>query len=294
MKLNVFFSPDETQGGGDVDVDALLDEIENPVDPNEPDPAAAAPAPVQEYEIQHNGKVIKAPIDKIQTWASQGYNYSQQMAAFNKAKMEWENERKGYEPYKEVDTYARQNPQWWETVKRSFQQVQQGAQNAPQSQNENQDNPLAPLIEPIKSDLDEIKAWKNEIQQARDFAIRQQEDQKLDEEISSVHKEYADIPFDRVDEEGRTLENRILEHAQKIGTKSYKAAFHDYMAPQLQKRAEERGREAAVRARQEQARKGLLGRTQAPTKDAVQPVKNYRNKTYSDIEKEALAEFGIS
>lgn len=274
------------------DVDATLEAIESESVSSERPmsaPQEQTQAPQQttpEYEFQWNGRNIKAPVDKLTQWASQGYDYAQKMAQFKQQMAEFEQQKSVLDRYREVDEYARTNPQWWEHVSQSF------AQRAQQQQQSQLPEDLTGFIDPLKNELQELKQWKNQLETERMTQQRQQEDQQLDTDIKSVREQYKDLDFDRVDEEGRTLEMKVLDHAVKNGINNFKTAFRDYMADELVKRAESRGREAAVRERQEQAKKGLLGKTQAPTK-GITPAQNHRNKSYQDLYKEALDELGI-
>lgn len=280
------------------DVDATMDVIAENAQPTERPmsaPPAAAPATptVQEFEIPYNGKNIKAPLDKVTKWASQGYDYSQKMNEFNLRMKEFENQRQALSPFQEVDAFARANPQWWEHVRSAYQQAQQQGQGQQQTTQAGVPEELLGALNPLKSELSEIKSWKETVERERIAYQHQQEDKALESEINSIREKYGDLDFDRVDEEGHTLEAKVLKHAVDNGIKSFRTAFNDYMSDELVKRAESRGREAAVRERQEHAKRGLLGRTQAPTK-GLTPAQNHKNKSYQDLTREALDELGIS
>lgn len=270
------------------DVDATMEAIEAPstgIPMHDPVETPAQKTPEQtEFEFQYNGKNIKAPVDKFKQWASQGYDYSQKMADFNRRTQEFETQSKSLSPFREVDEYARQNPEWWNHVRSAYEsraQQQQQVGDIPQE--------LTGVIDPLKSKIDEIDQWRQSVEQERVAYQRNQEDQALEGEIKSIRESYQDLDFDRVDEQGHTLEAKVLKHAVDNGIKNFKTAFRDYMADELVKRAEARGREAAVKERQENAKRGLLGRTQAPTK-GITVAQNHRNKSYDDLVRESLAE----
>src|SRR4051812_40705324 len=116
-----------------VDVDSLMESVESqgrggipmtheaqtdaPAADSTPAPdtaaAAAAAQAAEEFEITWNGRQIKAPKDKVLQWASQGYDYPQKMAELKKQREEFD---RAYSPYKTVDDYAKQNPEWWKHV----------------------------------------------------------------------------------------------------------------------------------------------------------------------------------
>lgn len=302
------FVPDQSSapaqdlgGSDDINVDQLLSEIDAgsgapeipmtagdaPTTPEEPTPTqASAPAPApaaQDFEFTWNGKQIKAPITdpRIKQWASQGYDYAQKIAEFNKQKQDFEPLAKRFG---EVDAYIKENPEWWNHVQQAWETREQQA--APQV---DPNNPFAQELHKIKSEFTELKQFKDQTLTERQQQIAQQEDQALEGEIKSIQEKYPDLDLSAVDESGKTLEFRVLDHAMKNGIKSFRAAFLDLNHEDLLKRAEERGKSAVTKDIQAKKKAGLLGTTSTPTK-GVQDAQNHRNKSYDQLMHEALEE----
>lgn len=293
----------ENTQGGDVNVDEIMEGIEKPAADREMTSGDAAPAPQaaatpeppawngDEWAFEWNGKrVVPDSRDKLKTWMSQGYNYSQRMGEFNKQRGEWERKvkdaetlRQQYERYREVDEYAKKNPDWWKHVETGYQSRSQ-PQIAPE---------LQPILQPILKDLEETKGVLQAWQQERQTAEEAKANEALDSEIQSIRKSYPNIDLTAVDETGETLELRVLKHAQQIGTGSFRAAFRDYLHDKLVDLAKADGREALAKDKQTQAKKGVLGTTQAPLK-GLQSAQNHRGKSYDNLAREALAELGIA
>lgn len=261
------------------DVDNLLSEIEAPQNTEmeaSPEPAQAAP---QEYSFKYGGKEIKAPIDKIIKWAEMGYDAPNKIGELNKT-LESYKQKEGQfsewqKKYGAVDDYVRQNPQWWEHVSQQFQQVQ--------AQQQTQSNPLMPVLQQLTEKITGLEGFKN------DF-VTKQEDAAYNAELDSIKKQYPKVDFDTPDAYGKSLEYKILEHAQANGLKQFKTAFRDFYHDEILKLKEEEAKEKLISDRQQKSKLGILGISSTPTKKISNDV---RGKTYGDLEREALEELGI-
>lgn len=243
----------------------------------------------EEWGFEWNGKkIVPDTRDKLMTWASQGYNYSQRMGELNKLKADTEKWRSEWEPkvkrYSEVDDYVRQNPQWWQFVEEQWQRRQQPQGLPPE---------LEPVLKPLQSELSEVKQFVQQMREREAQENAQKQDQALDQEVQSIRKQFPNIDMNAVDASGETLELRILKHANATGIPTFKAAFLDYLSDRLPDLYRAEGREAVAKTQQAAAKAGLLGRTPAPVK-AMQPAQNVKGRSYDQLTQEALAELGIA
>lgn len=287
----------ENQAGGDIDVDSLMDGIDSSDTPEIPMTAddvpakAAAPAPqvASDLEFTWNGQSIKAPFSdpRVKQWASQGYDYAQRIQAFNQERSQFENQRKEFEPlsqrYREVDEYAKANPEWWDKV--------EGAYLADKNKLD-PSNPINPVLQKFEQKLSEQEKFINSIKEKEQQAFNSQEDAKLDTEIKSIQEKYPDISLSAVDESGKSKEMQVLDHAAKNGIKSFKTAFLDLFHDDLIKRTEENGKLSAQKEMQAKRKAGLLGTSPTPVK-GITESRNVKNKSYNDLMDEALVEYGL-
>jgi hypothetical protein len=286
----------EGQGGADnFDVEAFMAEADagepGGIPDTQPEPAAPAEQPAapptpaaataQEFEITANGQLIKAPVDKVKQWASQGYDYAQKMAAFKAEQEKFGGERNKWESqYKPIDEYIQKNPEWWQAVQEAYQARELAGRNP--------NDPIVQALSQVKSEISEIKQFKQEIAEEKAQAQRAQEDQQLTTEIQSIQEQYPDLDWKGVDESGKSLEIRVIEHAVQNGIKTFRAAFRDFNHDQLIQRAEAKGKEAINKDIQKRTKLGLLGKTPAPTQQALRP-EDVRNKSYEDITQDILS-----
>jgi hypothetical protein len=246
-----------------------------------------------EYEYQAVGKTVKEPISQILKRASQGYDYAQKMNDYNSRMNELNT---NYKLYQEIDSYAKTNPGWWDHISKSYT----SRQNDTSHQNDtsllysaNNNSYVSPTAhDPYASKFEKIESFINDYTSEKRAQEREKADNALKEEIEGIKKQYGNLDFNHTDESGKSLEKRVLEHAVNNGIKSFKTAFRDFYHEELVKRAELDGKSRAAQEMQKNAKIGLLGRTDAPTKELNTPS-NIRNTSYSDLTSLALKELGI-
>lgn len=276
-----------------IDVEALIADVEagNETNVEAPSVSAAPAEPVAspaEFEFTWDGKPIKAPLDKAKIYAGQGYDYAQKMAAFKTQQAAFEKSQKEFEPlkskYSQLDEYAKQNPQWLEHVNNSYLEAigKAKAEGAPNSE-----------IQSLKQELQELRSFKDELTAERTDAKARQEDQTLDGEIKSIQEKYKDLDWKTPDGNGKTLETQVLEFGIQNGIKNFEHAFKLFNHDSLITLHASKAKEDQVKAKQAQTKAGLLGSSPTPTKQ-IAPARNLKSKSYNDLAREGLAEYGIT
>lgn len=285
-----------------IDADALMESIESggnrdvPMSqPAEPAaPQAAAPTPAAEIEFTWNGKQVKAPVSdpRIKQWASQGYDYAQRMAEFNKQQQEFQTRAQQIEElkarYSPVEEYITKNPDWWNHVNSQWEQLQAQQKGLGLDPN----NPVAQKLSVYDEKLSKVEQFIQSKQAEEIAHKRQAEDTKLETEIKSIRESYAHLDWNTPNQEGKTLEYQVLEHASAKGINDFRAAFRDFKHDELLKLAEERAKENVVKERQKQTKLGQLGKYQAPAKGLTE-ARDIKNMSYDDGIREGLKELGI-
>jgi len=261
--------------GQEHDVDAIIAQAyghENPSTARQEPPAAAkqeeAPQ-YKEFEFNVRGQPVKIKENdpRFSQWLSQGHDYAQNQAAvraereaFERSRGEWE---KSYSPYKEIDQFAKQNPDWWNHIEQSYQQRQT---SAPEGIPDPVRQYLEQRLEPIAKDLPLVKEFLQKQQTAEIEKNQAQEDSKLSESVKSIQTRYPDLDFAAKDESGLSLEHRVLNHAVHNGFPTFRAAFLDYYHDSLEKQAEARGKESLQTELNKRKKLGLLDDAPAPGK----------------------------
>jgi hypothetical protein len=276
----------------DFDVDATMDAIAESstgstnIPMSAPTPASepTAQAP-QEFEFKWRDRTIKAPLDKLTTWASQGYDYGQRVQELKAERDAFEKQRQGYSRYEEVDAFARENPEWWQHVEQQWEARQQQSQR----QAGQESDPVAQM----RAEIAELRNFRDEMVSERKNREVQEQDKQLNDEISQIQKQHSSLDWTGVDDEGLTLEMRVLRHAQQNGIHSFRAAFRDFNHDRLIEMSRLDAKEKAIADRKTAAKQGLLGRSNTPVK-GLSSAQNIKSKSYNDLMAEGLAELGIN
>ncbi len=268
--------------------DALLESIDAPSGQIQEAAPVQAQAPVDEWDLTVGGKQIKAKRDQVLQWAQMGYSapdkirkLSQDLDNYKKQETQWKSMEEKYGP---IDAFVKEKPDFWDHVTKSYQERNQILQD--------QSNPLASVVQQLQSQVQDLVQYKNQIEERQTQAQMAQEDHSYLQTFEEMKKSYPDIDFITPDNEGKSLEYRVLEHAQENGIKNFKTAFRDFHHDELVKRAESKAKENLVKEKQKHSKLGVLGITPTPTKRAE--AGNIRNKSYDDLTAEALQELGIS
>lgn len=282
--------------GVSLDADAILAAVERGDDPSQlqAQPVQTeAPAPAQSFEKKFNWNgqevVVNDPA-KYDKWAQQGYDYAQKMAELKAQRESWEGEFKAkqgqfqeqFDTYRQIDDFARQNPEWWQHVQGQWQN-----RETPQL-----DPGIRQYLEPLQKELQGLKSFMNEYQTKQLEAKAAAEDAALREEITGVGKRFPEVDFTAKDANGQSLELAVIRHAEAKGIPSFQAAFLDYYQGHLEKLYESRGRSAVEKEMQARKQSGLLGQTPAPQKGLQRPA-SVKSRSYGDLAAEALAELGL-
>jgi len=241
-----------------------------------------------EKTIKWNGQEIKVDSEeKLMKWAQQGYDYGQKMHDFNKRNQEFD-ER--YKTYENIDKYASENPDWWQHVQSQYQN--KGASQSTQSSTD-QDTEINPVFNELKSELADLRNFKNDILAERESVKRKQQDEVLDADIKAIKETHNYLDWSDFDENGKNLETKVLEHANNNGINSFKAAFLDLNYDKLMERTKIQAKEEATGELKKQKQLGLLGEVPTTVAKILNPPENIKNQSYDSILKETMEELGI-
>lgn len=289
-----------------IDADALMEQIENgqeispeatnaadTPEPNSQQNTDPTPTPASEFEITWNGKKIPADRNRMTQWAQQGYDYNQKMAEFKRQQMSFEQQQQEleqqYSPFKQIDDYAKQNPEWWTFVEQQWHNRSQFNPSGDQSLG---DPDVSQMIGPLQEKLNSLEKFKTDFEAAQAQQIEQEADAQLDQEVTSIREKYSNLDWDNPDESGLTLEQRVLKHSIDSGISTFKAAFNDLMQEELIRRARDEAKEETQKELQKRSKLGLLGKSSTP-QQGLKPAEGVKGKSYESLLEEAMAEYQI-
>lgn len=287
----------------DQQIDNLIAETEyNAADTNNITPSESAESAEQaafRKTLKVNGKeIVVDDEDRLIKYAQQGYDYAQKMNEFKQQQNEFYQQKNQiddkYKIYENIDKYAASNPEWWQSVEQSYSQQLQKQQSQPtQSGVDQSDLETSPVFQNLKSELDSLRDFKNEILAEREANKRKEEDAQLENEVKTLRESYSNLDWDNFDESGKNLETKVLEHASENGINSFKAAFRDLMHDQLLEQAKLKAKEQFMGEIQQQKQMGILGETPMAVKKALSNPNNIKNQSYDMIMNETLSELNL-
>jgi hypothetical protein len=264
------------------------------VDTNTVQPAAAVET--TKYKYTANGREVEEDINTILKRASQGYNYAQHMESIKKnettlAEKEKQIEalRNQWEPY---DKYAKENPEWANHVRQSWETRLSGAVNGQEGQPPS--STTYNLPPEVQQKLAELENFQKEYSAHKQSVKAAEEDAALNAEIDSVAKEYPEFDLKYSDPSvGKTLEAQIIEHANIKGIHSFRAAFRDMMFDQIMSKRVTASKEAAAKELQDRAKKGIVKTSDTPFTKQNPMANKSGSKSYYDLVNEAGKELNL-
>jgi hypothetical protein len=215
-----------------------------------------------EYQIE-GGKKVSEPFEMILKRAGLGYHYAQRAHGLNQQEEKYktlEQQNQQLARWQQYDEYARQNPDWAKYVEENWN----NRQNLVQS---NQNNPQ---ISALQQELMELKKFRDEFQTERQKERESHTDQRVSKEIDTVAKQYG-VDLSQTDEQGLSLEWRVLDHAKKMGLDGNKPgffnmAFRDYYFDNLVGQQKEKAVEQVAKNQVELKKAGIRDIKSTPKK----------------------------
>lgn len=255
-----------------------------------------------QWVITHEGKEIPLDEHKYKMYAQKGYNYEGKMHQlrvdrniYSKEREEFETQKASHETQTEelrrIDEYARQNPQWLEHVKQSWLQAQQQSGQYGQNSYQTQ-NPYTQQISRLETAVNQLLSERQAQQKDTEMRAVAEKDAKLESSIAEYKDSFPDFDWEKADETGLKLDQRVMQHAIDNGIKSFKAAARDFLWDEHMSRAQINTKEKVGKEIQKQQKLGL-GTPTAKSQMQVKRTESVRGKSYDDIASEALRELGL-
>jgi len=278
---------DENTQLSDEQMDELVSRTEEPQNREIPmtreEVAPPARPEPDSYEFQDSaGNKFKATRDDILKWREQVSGLPQKLQKVNQERQAWETQRSEWEqrfaPYRQIDEWATKNKDQWERIRESVQKAMQGVQPTAEDAN----NPYLRQMQALESRLQQFEPIIQTLAQSHQESVKKAEDEKLDQEIRSIQDQYKDLDWKSPDQDGKSLEYKVLEHAQKNGIQNFGTAFRDFYHDQLIARATAQAQQSVAKGVQAKTKLGILGESPIPKK-GIAPVKDVKNKSYENI-----------
>jgi hypothetical protein len=148
-------------------------------------------------------------------------------------------------------------------------------------------------LQALEKRLDEFSPVVSDFQKEKETIRRTQEDQELDGEIEAYKSKYPGFDWKTETDSGHSqLESQILEYAIQNGIKRFTTAANDFLHDEFMKKAEFQAKEKVGKTIQANNKLGIGEKRLAPKSKPIRT--DVRGKSYDDLAREAMDEFGIS
>lgn len=214
--------------------------------------------------------------------AQQGYLYSQRAQDLKTREEQLNQQASQYEQYKKLAEAFKANPKLQEKIMSLYHQEVNG-QGQPQQQ-PGQPNSPQPDLSAIQPYLQKIETLEQRLSQFDNV----QADKELRAEVDGLRQKYPDANWDQMNEEGRTFEWEVLNHAYKNGMKTLEQAYRDLMWDSMQTQTRANAIKSQAEQQQKLRKQGIVsGRTSqaAPTP----PAQNIRELDYNQIAEKVIS-----
>lgn len=296
----------------EIDVDALYDQVMAPEvgisDPSGPDadssPTTVAPtastssiADDAMVTINWRGKDVSLPFSKVKNFAQQAYSYSEDNRTLKSERESFESERQQHlaemEEIRRIDAYARENPQWLSHWQQAYQAAQQQQQQQPYQGQSDFSNPLQPVVQTLQQQVAELQSHFASHKEQAQTEAESRATKQLDEKISAYREEHPYFDWNTPDDNGQTLEDRVIQYAADNNIGRFNVAADSMLMQQIIDKRVELAKADTAKQIQKQHKLGRGQITDKSQKDAI-VGKHRKGMRYDDVMGEVYKELGIA
>ena len=262
-----------------------------------------------ELSLKHAGQMVRKPVSSIINGWRQVGDYNQKLAEIDKRNKEFDSRQTELDKYAQLQKWSEDNPDLFNWVWSNYEnrdklglQHQLGMVGQPQG---TEQKPGSATISPqvlevlnsMKQELGGLREWKSSWEKQQEEAQTEQDIQLIDEQIGEFQKyldsnfAQAGIKLDSVDEDGLSLQAKIIKYGIDAKLPDFDTAALKYLKDTLVKTAQQQGSSNAVKNIQAQTRNGVIARSNKPFSDGQElRPDNVQNKGYDQLGSEAKQE----
>jgi hypothetical protein len=237
--------------------------------------------------LKHKGKeVVIDDEQKYNMYAHKGYDYEQKMHQFKVDRKlrekEWADKEAQYRELEQINTYAKENPAFEQLIQREWAKVQAGGQVqvAPEDR-------VQVLEARLNQVLDKLENQGKDLEARRVAEMESKQEMAID----SYKEKNADFDWGTKDEQGASLEDRIMQEMVDKGVRDFEI-MADYVLKQERLARKELEAKEAVAKDIQKANKLGLGKVTKKSQLGVKKSEDIANKSYDDLVGESLRELG--
>jgi len=244
------------------------------------------------HRLKYNAdsKEIEEPLSDILKRASQGYHYAQRMNELKNQEKSWQQqiaEANGLaEKYREIDEYARQNPDWFDHWNNAYQNRSIQIGGSPENQGFDPDQITSLIDQKLAPFQETLQQQKLRMEQER----VSQEDAALDSQVDSTIKEFQDVDFTATDPNtGKSLEYQIYEFMAQNNIGDFNKAYKIMHYDQIMARNIERAKSDLVKQEQAKKKQGIVSESSGAKRQGIpQDINKLTPDQFEQLQMEEL------
>jgi len=248
-----------------------------------------------EFQIQHDGKPIRAPLSTILNHYRQRASLDGQYSQFKTEREKFEQDRGDMEKYTamkqkygDIQSWSEQYPKEWEALYEMYQNRDKHLMSQKIS-----DPNMSPLVEELanlKKEFEPLKQFKSEFDKKQELEGNQKAFDEVKLEADAFGKEWPEIDLAEKNAEGLDLRRQIIVFGARNGHPNFKSAAIDFLGSRPFEIAQARARNEAVKGIKLEKQHGIIGRSPQPVagKEDTRPTSN---KSWGELAREAKEEF---
>jgi hypothetical protein len=237
--------------------------------------------------LKHKGKeVLIDDEQKYDMYAHKGYDYEQKMHQFKvDRKLEekkWAEKEAQFKELQQINEYAKENPAFEQLIQREWAKVQAGGQIqvAPEDRVQVLEARLNQVLDKLENQGKDLETRRvAEMEAAQELAIESYKDQN------------SDFDWNSKDEQGATLEDRIMQQMVEKKVKDFEIMADFVLKKERLARKELEAKESVAKDIQKANKLGL-GKVTKKSQLGVKKSEDLGNKSYDDLVAESLQELG--
>lgn len=237
--------------------------------------------------LKHKGKEILIDDEqKYDMYAHKGYDYEQKMHQLKVDRKlkekEWADRETQFKELEQINNYVKENPAFEQLIQREWAKIQAGGQIevAPEDR-------VHVLEARLNQVLDKLENQGRDLEARRIAEIEAKQEMAID----SYKESHSDFDWKKKDENGATLEDRIMQQMIDKGVKDFEI-MADYVLKNEQLVRKTLEAKESMAKDIQKANKLGLGKVTRKSQIVVQGSEDIKNKSYDDLVAESLKELG--
>jgi hypothetical protein len=190
------------------------------------------------------------------------------------------------EKYREIDEYARQNPDWFDHWNNAYQNRSIQIGGSPENQGFDPDQITSLIDQKLAPFQETLQQQKLRMEQER----VSQEDAALDSQVDSTIKEFQDVDFTATDPNtGKSLEYQIYEFMAQNNIGDFNKAYKIMHYDQIMARNIERAKSDLVKQEQAKKKQGIVSESSGAKRQGIpQDINKLTPDQFEQLQMEEL------